>query len=150
MSGTTAKGRRKTWAAFGGALALLVIVLLTLALLHKRSQPRLPPPPAPPEKIQLPVEAQPKSEAKPPASKPVDVLVWMESNPVGARIVRVSSGFVLGRTPEVIELEQSTEPVLVRFELEGYIPLTREVSAASDSTLTVELKAIPKKPARKR
>ena len=69
----------------------------------------------------------------------------MESTPPGARIVRVSDCHVLGYTPEIIEFHQSAEPVQIRFELEGYVPLTREVSAASDSELKVVLQPIPKR-----
>jgi hypothetical protein len=69
----------------------------------------------------------------------------METTPPGAAVVRVSNGHVIGRTPDTIEFHQAIEPVLVRFELEGYIPVTREVSAASDGELKVVLKPIPKK-----
>jgi hypothetical protein len=50
----------------------------------------------------------------------------------------------MGWTPETIEFPQSAEPALVRFELEGYLPVTREVSAAADGQLSVVLKPIPK------
>jgi hypothetical protein len=73
------------------------------------------------------------------------VLVWIESTPPGARIVRPSTGFVLGRTPETIEFAQSNEPVPVRLELEGFIPVTRKVSVITDVSLAVVLKANPKK-----
>jgi len=69
----------------------------------------------------------------------------MQSTPPGAAVVRVSDGWVLGHAPNTIEFHQSNEPVLVRFELEGYIPVTREVSAASDGELKIVLEAIPKK-----
>ncbi|HJX66660.1 MAG TPA: hypothetical protein VJ860_22205 [Polyangia bacterium] len=72
------------------------------------------------------------------------VLAWMETTPPGAAIRRVSDCHVMGLTPEVIAFNQSAEPVLVRFELEGYLPVTREVSAASDSQLNVVLQPIPK------
>jgi len=80
------------------------------------------------------------------------VLVWIESTPPGARIVRVSDSHVLGYTPEIVEFHQSNEPVPVRFELEGYIPVTRKVSATSDGELAVVLAASPKEhvPATKR
>jgi hypothetical protein len=72
------------------------------------------------------------------------VLVWMETTPPGAAVRRLSDGHVMGWTPETIEFSQSAEPVLVRFELEGYLPVTREVSAAADGQLSVVLKPIPK------
>jgi hypothetical protein len=50
----------------------------------------------------------------------------------------------MGWTPETIEFGQSAEPVLVRFELEGYLPVTRAVSVLEDSQLKVTLEPIPK------
>jgi hypothetical protein len=52
---------------------------------------------------------------------------------------------VFGYSPEIVEFHQSNEPEIVRFDLAGYIPVTREVSVASDGNLAVELKAIPKR-----
>ena len=72
------------------------------------------------------------------------VLVWMETTPLGARIVRVSDGHVLGYSPEIIEFRYTKTPVPIRFELEGYIPLTREVSAAADAELKFVLEPIAK------
>ena len=37
------------------------------------------------------------------------------------------------------------DPVLIRFDLDGYVSVTREVSVASDSELKVVLQPIPKK-----
>jgi hypothetical protein len=51
---------------------------------------------------------------------------------------------VRGWTPETVELNQSAEPVQLRFELEGYLPVTREVSALSDGEVKVVLEPIPK------
>jgi hypothetical protein len=69
----------------------------------------------------------------------------METTPEGAAVVRVSDGHVLGHTNDTIEFHQATEPVTIRFELEGYIPVTRVVSAASDGEVKVELKPIQNK-----
>ena len=59
-------------------------------------------------------------------------------------MVRVCEGFVLGNTPETIEFRRSTEPVPIRFELEGYIPVTRAVSAVEDGELWIALEPLPK------
>ena len=72
------------------------------------------------------------------------MLVWTETTPPAARMVRVSDGHVIGYTPEIVEFHQSAEPVAIRFELEGYLPVTREVSALSDGELKVVLEPIPK------
>ena len=68
----------------------------------------------------------------------------METTPPGAAVRRVSDGHVMGYTPEIIEFHQSAEPETIRFELQGYLPLTREVSALSDGELKVVLEPLPK------
>jgi hypothetical protein len=73
------------------------------------------------------------------------VLASMGTTPPGARIVRVSDGFVLGYTPETIEFHQSSQPEMVRFELQGYTPVTREVSVVADSEYRIVLEPIPTK-----
>jgi hypothetical protein len=75
------------------------------------------------------------------------VQLRIESTPVGARIVRVADGFLLGTTPGTVELRSSTEPLRLRLEMEGFLTLTREVSLTSSTTLSVVLEAIPEKPA---
>ncbi len=84
------------------------------------------------------------ADNQPPRGQSSLVLVWMETTPPGARIVRVSDGHVLGFSPEIIEFRYTKTPVPIRFELEGYIPLTREVSAAADAELKFVLEPIPK------
>jgi hypothetical protein len=69
----------------------------------------------------------------------------MDTTPQGAAVRRLSDGHVMGWTPETIEFPQSDKPVVVRFELEGYLPLEREVPVATDGELKVVLKPIPKK-----
>jgi hypothetical protein len=139
MLGTMAKVRRKSWTAIGVAAALAAIAGLAVACSRKSP---IPPPPPPPTK------SLPAPDAQPPAEEPTEVLVWMESTPPGAHIVRVSRCQGLGWTPEIVDLQRSNEPVLIRFELDGYIPVTREVSAASDGEVKVELIPSPKKRAR--
>jgi eukaryotic-like serine/threonine-protein kinase len=136
MPGTTVIAWRKSGIAINYALALAVIAWPTVAC--RRKNPVPPPPPSS-------TKSQPVPDAQAPPDPTFLVLVWMESTPTGARIVRVSDCHVLGYTPEIIEFHQSAEPVQIRFELGGYIPLTREVSAASDSELKIVLQPIPKK-----
>jgi hypothetical protein len=69
----------------------------------------------------------------------------METTPPGAAVRRLSDGHVMGYTPDTIEFHQAAEPVPVRFELQGYVPLEREVPVATDGELKVVLKPIPKK-----
>jgi hypothetical protein len=123
--------RRTTWTVISGALALAVIAWPTVAC-HRKS------PIPPPTKSQSPADEQ-----RPPGQAYL-VLLWMETTPPGARIVRVSDGHILGYSPEIIEFRYTIKPVLIRFELEGYLPLTQEVSAARDSELKFVLEPIPK------
>jgi hypothetical protein len=142
MRGNTVRVRRRSWTAIGGALALVAIAGFAVAC-HRES-PNPPPPPSP-TKSQPPPDAQRPANARPFPDPTFLVLVWMETTPPGARIVRVSDGHVFGYTPEIVEFHQSIEPEVVRFDLAGYIPVTREVSAASDGELKIALKPIPKK-----
>lgn len=134
MPGNTVRDERKSWAVTSGALALVTMAGLTLAC-HRKT-PIASPTPAPPH---------PPAEAQRPSEEPVKVLVWMESTPPGARIALVSRNQGLGWTPEIVELGRSEEPVLIRFELEGYLPVTHDVSATTDSELKIVLKPIPVK-----
>jgi hypothetical protein len=130
-----------------GASALIVIAGLAFFSLRETPAPPRPRPVLPVKSQPPPDKTAPSAKAKPPAEKPFTVLVWMESTPPGARIVLVSNNFILGRTPETIGFSQSSEPVPVRFELEGYKPVTREVPAVSDGSLKVVLKPVSKEPA---
>jgi hypothetical protein len=89
-------------------------------------------------------QARSAPDAKPLVDPTFLVLVWTETTPPGARIVRVSDGYSWGLTPEIVELHQSTQPVAIRFELEGYLPVTREVPALTDGEVKVVLEPIPK------
>jgi hypothetical protein len=131
---------------FSCLLAAAVVAVLVLVLQHKG--------PLPP----LPVTQTPLAAQSPPAAlphPPVDaqsaldptflVLASMGSTPPGARIVRVSDGHVLGYTPETLEFHQSNQSEMVRFELQGYVPVTREVPAVSDTVFRIVLEPIPTK-----
>jgi hypothetical protein len=109
-----------------GALALVTIAGLMLAC-NRKSHVQPPPPP----------------DAQRPAEPPIDVLVWMESTPPGAHVVKVSNNQSMGWTPETMEFNPSPKPELIRFELQGYLPLTVEVPVDKDSELAVVLKPVP-------
>ena len=133
MLETTVRVRRRSWTVISGALALAVIAWPAVGCRHKN--------PTPP-----PTKSLPLDDEQPPPGQSGLVLVWMETTPPAARIVRVSDGHVLGYSPEIIEFSYTKKPVQIRFELEGYIPLTREVSAAADAELKFVLEPIPKAP----
>jgi len=131
MFETTVRVRRRSWTVISSALALAVVTWPTVAC-HRKD-------PAPP-----PTKSQTLADDQPPPGQSSLVLVWMETTPPGARIVRASDGHVLGYSPEIIEFRYTKTPVPIRFEMEGYVPLTREVSAAADAELKFVLEPIPK------
>ena len=111
-----------------------MVAIVGFGLVSCRKSPSPPP---------VPATVQPAPDAQRPVAKPTESLVWIESTPPGASIVRVSDGFVLGWTPETTEFVPSPKPVLIRFELKGYLPLTREVPVATDGEIAVVLEPIP-------
>ena len=141
MLGTTVRVRCKSWTATSGIVPLVLAAGLTVGCSRKHP---IASPPAPPTKSQPAPVAQRPADAHPFPDPTFLVLVWTETTPPGARIVRLSDGHVLGWTPEIVELHQSAEPAQLRFELEGYFPVTREVPALSDGELKVELEPILK------
>ena len=142
MFETTVRVRGKSWTGISAALALAVIVGLAPAC-HRKSP--TPPPAPPPTNPQPPPEAQRTPDAHPFPDPTFLILIWMDTTPPGAAVRRLSDGHVMGWTPDTIEFPQSDKPVLVRFEMQGYLPLEREVPVATDGELKVVLKPIPTK-----
>ena len=141
MLETTVKVRRKSRIVISGVLALVAAAGLTSACKRKRASS---PPPALVAKAQPPLDTQRPTDARPALDPTFLILVWMETTPPGAAVRRLSDGHVMGFTPDTIEFGQSAEPVQVRFELAGYLPVTREVAVVSDGELKVVLEPIPK------
>jgi hypothetical protein len=129
--------RRKYWIAISAALVVVGSVGLVLALHRNRSES--------PPRSPLPQQSPSQPDAQSALDPTFLVLASMGSTPPGARIVRVSDGFVLGYTPETIEFHQSNQPERVRFELEGYTSVTREVPTAADSVFRIVLEPNPSK-----
>jgi serine/threonine-protein kinase len=132
----------------GVGLALCVIAGLAIALLRKRPIPPLAAraiSSQPSREAQQPPGVKPFPNAQPSVNPEFLVLVGVESTPPGANIVRVSDGYLLGRAPDTVEFHQSNEPVQLRFEMEGFVPVTRVVSVLSDSELKIVLKESPNK-----
>jgi hypothetical protein len=117
--------------------AAALVVLVAARLLHRSSAAL--PLAVPPTSLQPSVELH--HSTLPSGEQPADVLVWLESTPPKAAIVRVADGFVLGWTPETISFRRSTEPVLIRFEKAGFDPVTRKVPVDADGQLSVLLSA---------
>jgi hypothetical protein len=131
--------RQRTRIVVGVVLGCVAMTALAAAL--SRSSPGV-------GGMQSATSAHLRAAPPPPASQeesgaseqPEDVLVWIETEPPGAAIVRVKDHFVLGVTPETIAIRRSRESVAVRLELNGYRSETRDVAAARDGTLSVPLR----------
>jgi serine/threonine-protein kinase len=137
ISGTTMRVRRKPWAAVGATAGVVLVAALAIVFLARKS--------APTPAAQVPPSE--KHEPAPVKATPSLVQLRLESTPPGARVVRVSDGVVLGTTPETIEMRPAAEPLLLRFEKEGFVSATREASLASDATVAATLGPAPEKSA---
>jgi serine/threonine protein kinase len=141
MPEITVKVKRKPWAIVGIAVGAVALALTAAAFWRKQ-------PAADPTPIKTATLASPTPTPAPPPPRrpPTSVKVRLESTPSGARVVRVSDSTVLGTTPETIDLRTSKEPLLLRFEKDGFVPTTREAALISDTNLSVVLEAAPPKP----
>jgi hypothetical protein len=121
--------------AVSGA-ALLVIAGAAVVYLNRK--PELPPEPPPVVAIQPPQSGDPKPAQphEPPAS-PLKVELLLHSEPAGAAVQL--AGKPLGVTPVTLPLAPEAAPVEVTLSLEGYEPLTRQVSAANAPSLKLAL-----------
>jgi len=92
-----------------------------------------------------PVAAASATQTPASPERPENVLVWIETTPPGAAIVRVTDRFVLGWTPETIEFRRSSKPVAIRLEMNGFLPELRDVPVAEDGQVSVTLKPVADK-----
>ena len=129
----TNQSRSEIQWAVAGAVTVLGLVGLVWITLSRCPHPNSIAPPA------LALQSSTPRQPEPSPEEPENVLVWIESTPPGAAIVRVSDGFVLGWTPETIQFRRSSEPVSVRIEAKGFVAATRSVPTKSDGQVTVEL-----------
>jgi serine/threonine-protein kinase len=82
--------------------------------------------------------AAPAKQAK--ASRPATVDLEVRSSPPGARVVRLDTGELLGRTPLKVKVPQKQREVSLRFTLEGYEPTSSSASLRSGGKVSVTLK----------
>jgi hypothetical protein len=150
MTGNNPKPWRNSSNITVGAVALVAVGGFAVALYHSRPAP----PPAVPATSSKPLseaqrqpEVRPSPNAQPSVNPEFLVLIGIETTPPGARVVRVSDEYLLGRTPDTFEFHQSKNPVQIRIEQEGYIPEMRWVAVVEDSLLSVVLKPDPTKKA---
>jgi len=59
-------------------------------------------------------------------------------------MMRVPHKSIMGYSPETLQFRRSKEPVQVRFELNGYVTVTREFPTVTDGNYSVVLQASTK------
>ncbi len=120
---------------WGGAVALC----LALATLTWRLIPTARPPVSDELSPTAPIRVEP-------AGKPITtrrVKLQLNSDPPGARVVRVQTGRLIGVTPLEYEGIASDQPLSLTFELAGHLPTPREVPMDADARITVQLERAP-------
>ena len=100
------------------------------------------PRPAAPAKESRPGPA-PARQAK--ATQPATVDLDVRSSPPGAKVVRLDTGELLGRTPLKLKFFQKQREVALRFTLDGYEPAKASASLKSGGRVSVTLKKSPRK-----
>ncbi|NMO17096.1 serine/threonine protein kinase [Pyxidicoccus fallax] len=116
---------RVALAAGGAALALVAGVLAWAGLRPERA----------PAASSEPVALAPAAPSAP--RGPVTLTV--RSFPEGAQVLRADTGEVLGVTPLIRQLPGGVEPIGLRVELAGYVPLERVVKLDTHAVLEVPL-----------
>jgi hypothetical protein len=87
--------------------------------------------------------AAPAKHAK--ATRPATVDLEVRSSPPGAKVVRLETGELLGRTPLRLKFYQKQRAVALRFTLDGYEPAKASASLKSDGRVSVALKKSPRR-----
>jgi serine/threonine-protein kinase len=83
----------------------------------------------------------------PPKVSVVKRVHWrLRSLPAGATVVRLKDGTSLGRTPIDQEVDQSSEPLVLRLELAGHLPHEVQIALSASSEVQVVLHPEPPKP----
>ncbi len=109
------------------------------------------PPPTPtPDSLSSPVTAKlpakPARTASAVHSRRVEkVEVELHSKPPGAKVVRLDTGELLGRTPARVRVPKRAREIALRFTLEGYEPVTASVDLATGGSATVAMRKSDKK-----
>ncbi len=88
--------------------------------------------------------AAPAKQAR--ATHPATVELELRSTPPGAKVVRLDTGELLGKTPLKVKVHQKARVVSLRFTLDGYEPGSASANLKSGGKVSVTLK----KPARRR
>ena len=125
------RGRRRAGLALGG-LSLAVIAAIVLTAGHRTG--------VVPVSQAAPALAT-TNVAAPVATEPHSIRCSLDSTPQDARIVRVDTGAILGKTPATIALPVGDQAVTFRFEKPGYRAATSKVIPDLDKALRIDLVA---------
>lgn len=103
--------------------------------------------PAPVPEVKVAPVAQAPVVVTPPPTPPVigppaEVTLSLITKPPRARVIRLDSGEVLGLTPLELSLARAEEPLRLRFELAGHLPVERGTSLQSDQSLELSLERV--------
>ncbi|HET6923254.1 MAG TPA: serine/threonine-protein kinase [Anaeromyxobacteraceae bacterium] len=79
------------------------------------------------------------------ATHPATVDLDVRSSPMGAKVVRLDTGELLGRTPLRLKFYQKQRAVALRFTLDGYEPAKASASLKSDGRVSVALRKSPRR-----
>ncbi len=98
-------------------------------------------PPAP--EAPKPVEAVKAPEPPPPPPAPTTVWLEVATHPSGATVKQVEGDAVLGKTPLRVELPKR-QSLALKLELDGHVPVVREVPFSANVALQIDLEKKPR------
>ena len=139
--GVAPRRSRGLLVALGAAVVAVGGIVAYLATRSPAAPP--PPPPAPPVAIAPAVTPPPPPivvDAAPAVSR--HVMITIHGAPEGAEILE--NGIQLGAAPGPVQLDRSTEPVVLTFRAEGYALASRPVVPDGDKTVEITLKQKPR------
>jgi serine/threonine-protein kinase len=121
--------------AIGGALAIAAAVV-AFVMTRSHEPPPAPPPPAPVAHVATP---DPVPLDAPAHVAPKRVMITISGAPEGTEIFQ--DGIELGAAPGPIQLDTSSEAVVLTFKADGFIVLSKPVIPDGNKTLDVKLKS---------
>jgi eukaryotic-like serine/threonine-protein kinase len=113
---------------------------LSLALLAGGAWLALAPGPQPVEPV-APIVAPVVAPTAEPEAEATAVVLDLKSTPAGAKVTRLDTRQLLGTTPLKIELDKSTQPLELQFELDGHETVKKDARLVANVAMSVELPA---------
>jgi serine/threonine protein kinase len=125
--------------AIVGTLAVVAAAVVALVALGMRFEPSppaapvtaTPPPPAP-------VVEQPPAPPVQKDATPQTVIISIEGTPDGTEVF--GGGMTVGSAPGPVQLPYSTDPIVLTFKVDGYLPMSKSLVPDHDQPLAVTLK----------